>query len=202
MIGVPCTVLGHPPRLVPRFAETGKIFSHPRHRRAIAHAPGHPGARHVAEDRAPDGEPFHHLMRGGDLEARPQVFEGRVQAQDHDAPTMRIVGIDGGAGLLPGRIRHHRLQFPPVWENPDGVESLDDGGRRRIVYRSVSRRDDLQQEVQPVGAGGLGQPLDCRFLVGAQLRRIVRTIVAERLHHVLGRPLRQRRAEVVADLHP
>ena len=102
---------------------------------AVGHVAAQPCARDFSEDRPAHREPLHHLMPRRDLEARPQLLEGRVEAQHYDAPAVGIVALNGGAGPLPCGIGHHRLQLPPVREDADLVEPLDDRRRGGFVHR-------------------------------------------------------------------
>ena len=111
----------------------------------------------------------------------------------------RVVRLDRGDGVRPGGARGHRLELPPVGPDAGGVELADQRRGGVVVDRADLGRDDLEQELEPVAARGLPEPLHRRLLLGAHLGRVVRVAEAEHLDHVLARPFAQA-AAVAAEL--
>ena len=62
------------------------------------------------------------------------------------------------------------------------------------------RRDDLEQELEPVGACGREKAADGRLLLGLDPGRIVGVAEAQDLDHMLDRPLAQCAAVVGLDV--
>ncbi len=163
---------------------------------------GEPAAGGVGEDGAADREALDQVMAGGGGEACLQRVLRRLEAEHDDAAAVRVVGGDRGAGGGPCGVGGHRLELPPVGTDAEVVDALDDPGRGGVVDRRDLGGDDLEQQFQPVGAGGAGEADEGRLLVGLHRGVVVGVGEGEHLDHLLDRPLGQRAAVVGLDLQP
>ena len=68
--------------------------------------------------------------------------------------------------LRPGGVGGHRLELPPVGVDAEGVEAVDEGGGGGVVDGGDLGGDDLEEELEAVGAGGAEEADEGRLLVG------------------------------------
>ena len=151
----------------------------------------HPGLRHIAEDRAADGEALHQWKLRGERERGGEFVLRRVEPEHDDAAGARVVSLDRLDGVPPCRFRPEGLELPPVGIDTEIVEPLNDPRGRVVLDEADLRGDDLQQELQTVPSRGVEQPLHHRLLRRPHFVVVIRVTEAENLDHLIAGPFRE-----------
>ena len=103
------------------------------------------------------------------LKAGRQILFRSIQAQHDDATGVWVILVDGIAGVGPGLLSGHRLQFPPIRIEPDIIHPLDDCCCRHLVCGAHLGRYDFQKKLQSIAPDSGKQAAQCVFLLRFKL---------------------------------
>lgn len=177
----------------PRAARSCRRLRRPAPGRRSA---GEPVQRRICPQRAPDHEALDDRV-GRRAEAVDEVLQRLVQPEDHRAAAMAVALGDQRGEPRPA-VGAHRRELPPFGHHAEVVEARDRAQHRVVLGaggRDRARRNDFQQQLVAAGARGFPQLQHALLLRDAQVDVVVGVVVDQALHDLLGRPVRERRAD-------
>src|SRR6185312_9074740 len=187
------------PSLPPRVDQLDEVGRRGGDEALVVELAGEPVARRLHPQRSADGEAAYRRDPLRLAEPLHQLRDRRALPEQHDAAAERVALGDQRRDLAPLRGRHRR-ELPPLRRDADVVEPLDRAEYRVGGERRHRRRDYFEQQLVAAGLAGIGERMERRLLLEAQVDRIVGMERDEALDDVLGGPRPQRRAERAAVL--